>query len=260
MAANVDVALPRRRARRRLQPAAHRALPGRRVVQRGRRRWSCSTRRMSPTTSTSAGCRGRGGRAGRADRRRLGAGPATGSRRSCATPPTRAATAVILGSSGVGKSTLVNALLGEDRQRTAAGPRATTRAAGTRRRTASCSSCPAARCSSTRPGSARSRCSGPTTGSRARSTTSRELAAACRFNDCGHDERARLRRRGPRSPTGASAQERLASHQKLERELAQAARETDPRARAEDRRTSRLNRKAAKASDAQAARKERAEQ
>ena len=40
-----------------------------------------------------------------------------------------------------------------------------------------------------------------------------------------------------RWPTAALTEERLASHRKLERELARAAREGDPRARAEHRRT-----------------------
>ena len=65
-----------------------------------------------------------------------------------------AATAAFLGSSGVGKSTLVNALLGEDAagDREVRGPMP---AAGTPPPTASCSCCPAAACSSTRPASAR---------------------------------------------------------------------------------------------------------
>ncbi len=48
---------------------------------------------------------------------------------------------------------------------------------------------------------------------------------------------SRAARSGLRWPTARCRQERLASHQKLERELARAAREGDPRARAEHRRT-----------------------
>ena len=48
---------------------------------------------------------------------------------------------------------------------------------------------------------------------------------------------SRAARSAPRSPTGRSSHDRLASHRKLERELARAAREGDPRARAEHRRT-----------------------
>ena len=54
------------------------------------------------------------------------------------------ATAVLLGASGTGKSTLINALLGEERQATGE-VRAPTAAAATRPSPASCSRCPAAR-------------------------------------------------------------------------------------------------------------------
>jgi ribosome biogenesis GTPase len=85
-----------------------------------------------------------------------------------------------------------------------------------------------------------------------------EIAATCRFNDCGHTNEPGCAVRAAIAD-GRLSEERVAGHQKLERELAQAAHETDPRARAEDRRASRLNRNATKASDAQAARKERTE-
>ena len=83
-----------------------------------------------------------------------------------------------------------------------------------------------------------------------------EIAAACRFNDCGHTNEPGCAVRAAIAD-GRLSEERVAGHQKLERELAQAARETDPRARAEDRRKRRLIQKA---SDAQAARKDRTEQ
>jgi ribosome biogenesis GTPase len=80
-------------------------------------------------------------------------------------------TAVVLGSSGVGKSTLVNALLGEERQATA-----TVRDDDSRGRHTTTHrellACPAARCSSIRPASVRSRWPVPTRGSRPPSTTS----------------------------------------------------------------------------------------
>jgi ethanolamine utilization protein EutP (predicted NTPase) len=60
-------------------------------------------------------------------------------------------TAVLLGTSGVGKSSLLNALLGSARQATQP-IRAGTTGAGTRRCAGSSSRCRAGRCSSTRPG------------------------------------------------------------------------------------------------------------
>ena len=80
-------------------------------------RSSSSTRRTSPTTWTAGWSRStRSPRASRSSR--LGAGPAP-VWTSCARHLRAGQTAAILGSSGVGKSTLVNALLGEDRQATA---------------------------------------------------------------------------------------------------------------------------------------------
>ena len=55
-------------------------------------------------------------------------------------------TAALVGMSGVGKSTLVNLLLGEERQRDAGGAREATPAGATRRPTASCSCSTTARC------------------------------------------------------------------------------------------------------------------
>ena len=141
----------------------------------------------------------------------------------------------MLGSSGVGKSTLVNALVGSERQRTGAvreddsrGRHTTThrelvrlpggallidtpghpvarrrRAVGRPRRRRSPTS-PTSRCSA---GSA----TAATTASR---------AAPCRRP----------------SPTARSPRDRLASHRKLEREAAHVARASDPLLRAEERR------------------------
>ena len=107
----------RRRPRQRLQPAPHRALPRGRLVERDHARSSSSTRPTWPTTWTagwSPSTRSR--RASRRSRSRPGPAPGSTTLRAHLRPGT---TAAILGSSGVGKSTLVNALLGEDRQATA---------------------------------------------------------------------------------------------------------------------------------------------
>ena len=101
--------------------------------------------------------------------------------------PRSGRTVALIGASGVGKSTLVNRLVGADVQATGAvratrptGPahhdRARARAAA---RTAACSS--------TRPGCARSRSGLPTRASGARSPTSRRSRRDCRFHDCAHD-------------------------------------------------------------------------
>ena len=59
-------------------------------------------------------------------------------------------TIALIGSSGVGKSTLVNRLLGQDRLKTGRASARLTAGGATRRRPATWSSCPAVRCSSTR--------------------------------------------------------------------------------------------------------------
>jgi ribosome biogenesis GTPase len=63
-----------------------------------------------------------------------------------------------------------------------------------------------------------------------------DIAATCRFSDCRHNGEPGCAVRVALDD-GTLSPERLASHQKLERELARAAREGDPRARAEHRRT-----------------------
>ena len=57
-------------------------------------------------------------------------------------------------------------------------------------------SCPAAGSCSTRPGCASCSSGSRPTGSPRRSGTSRSIAAQCRFSDCAHEHRARLRRPG----------------------------------------------------------------
>ena len=120
------------------------------------------------------------------------------------------------------------------------GPRRTTRAAATRRRTASCSGCPAGALLVDTPG-----------------IRSLEVAGADEGVDAAFDDIAEHRRRLPlqrlparrraglRGPGGARrrdrlTEDRLASHRKLERELAHAQRKEDPRARAAHKREWRL--------------------
>ena len=66
-----------------------------------------------------------------------------------------------------------------------------------------------------------------------------EIAATCRFSDCKPRERTRLRG-PPRIADGRIDEDRLESFRKLQREQARVARQEDPRARAESRRTWKL--------------------
>jgi ribosome biogenesis GTPase / thiamine phosphate phosphatase len=147
-------------------------------------------------------------------------------------------TAVVLGSSGVGKSTLVNALLGEARQATAAvreddsrGRHTTTHRELFR--------LPGGALLIDTPGIRSLEVAGADEGLDATFDDIAELATGCRFNDCRHDgepgcavRRALL--------DGRLTEDRLASHRKLERELAHAERKGDPRALAEERRRWRI--------------------
>ena len=66
-----------------------------------------------------------------------------------------------------------------------------------------------------------------------------DLAAMCRFSNCRHEGEPGCAIRAALAD-GRLTEDRLASHRKLERELARVAREGDPRARAEHRRTWKL--------------------
>ena len=111
-------------------------------------------------------------------------------------------TAAILGSSGVGKSTLVNALLGEDRQATAEVRDSDSRGRHTTTHR-ELFELPAGRCWSTRQASGRSRCSVPRRASRPPSTTSptspRHAGSAIAATTA-----SRAVPSGPRSTTGPS--------------------------------------------------------
>jgi ribosome biogenesis GTPase len=143
-------------------------------------------------------------------------------------------TAVVLGSSGVGKSTLVNALLGEERQATAA-----VRAADSRGRHTTTHRelfvLPGGALLIDTPGIRSLEVSGADVGVDAAFDEIADLAAQCRFSDCRHaSEPGCAVRRA--LDDGTLTEDRLASHQKLERELAHAERKGDPRAQAEERR------------------------
>ena len=141
-------------------------------------------------------------------------------------------TAVILGSSGVGKSTLVNALLGEQRQSIGA-----VRAGDSRGRHTTTHrelfELPGGALLIDTPGIRSLEVAGADLGVEIAFDDIIDLAAACRFSDCRHDGEPGCAVRGAVSD-GRLSEDRLASHRKLERELAHAERKTDPRARAEE--------------------------
>jgi ribosome biogenesis GTPase len=141
-------------------------------------------------------------------------------------------TAVVLGSSGVGKSTLVNALLGEDRQSTGA-----VRVGDSRGRHTTTHrelfELPDGALLIDTPGIRSLEVAGADLGVEVAFDDIIELAAACRFRDCRHEGEPGCAVRGAVAD-GRLSEDRLASHRKLERELAHAERKVDPRARAEE--------------------------
>jgi ribosome biogenesis GTPase len=144
-------------------------------------------------------------------------------------------TAAILGSSGVGKSTLVNALLGEDRQATAAVRDGDSRGRHTTTHR-ELFELPGGALLVDTPGIRALEVLGADEGVETAFDDVVDIAATCRFSDCRHDGEPGCAVRAA-LVDGRLTEDRLASHRKLERELARAARETDPRARAEHRRT-----------------------
>jgi ribosome biogenesis GTPase / thiamine phosphate phosphatase len=143
-------------------------------------------------------------------------------------------TAVVLGSSGVGKSTLVNALLGEERQATAA----VREDDGRGRHTTTHRELfvlPGGALLVDTPGIRSLEVVGADEGVETAFDDIAALAAACRFRDCHHEHEPGCAVRGALA-NGTLTEDRLASHRKLERELAHAERKVDPRAAAEERR------------------------
>jgi ribosome biogenesis GTPase / thiamine phosphate phosphatase len=151
-------------------------------------------------------------------------------------------TAVVLGSSGVGKSTLVNALLGEERKATAE-----VRADDSRGRHTTTHrelfTLPTGALLIDTPGIRSLEVVGAAEGIEAAFDDVLEVAAGCRFSDCRHEGEPGCAVRAAITD-GTLSEERLAGHRKLEREVAHAARRVDPRAAAEERRRWRVLQKA----------------
>ncbi len=143
-------------------------------------------------------------------------------------------TSVVLGSSGVGKSTLVNALLGETRQATAAvrGDDSRGRHTTTHRELFAL---PGGALLIDTPGIRSLEVAGADVGVETAFDDIIELASGCRFSDCHHDGEPGCAVQAA-VDAGTLGVDRVASHRKLERELAHAERKGDPRAQAAERR------------------------
>ena len=143
-------------------------------------------------------------------------------------------TAVVIGSSGVGKSTLVNALVGEERLATAAvreddsrGRHTTTHRELVR--------LPGGALLIDTPAIRSLAVTNAGDGIEDAFSDIAELAAGCRFSDCRHESEPGCNVKAALSD-GRLTRERLASQRKLEREAAHVARANDPLLRAEERR------------------------
>ncbi len=141
-------------------------------------------------------------------------------------------TAVVLGSSGVGKSTLVNALLGEERQAVAAVREDDSRGRHTTTHR-ELFGLPGGALLIDTPGIRSLEVAGADEGVDTAFDDIDDLATSCRFSNCRHDGEPGCAVRAA-LVDGTLSQERLDSQRKLERELAHAERKVDPRARAEE--------------------------
>ena len=139
-------------------------------------------------------------------------------------------TSVVLGSSGVGKSTLVNTLLGEQRQAVSDVREDDSRGRHTTTHR-ELFALPGGALLIDTPGIRSLEVAGADEGVDTAFDDIAELATQCRFSDCGHagEPGCAVRRAIADATLG---EDRLASFRKLERELSYAERREDPRARA----------------------------
>ncbi len=143
-------------------------------------------------------------------------------------------TAVVLGSSGVGKSTLLNALLGEDRQATATVRGGDGRGRHTTRHR-ELFMLPTGALLIDTPGLRALEVIGAEEGVGQAFDDVEDIASGCRFSDCGHESEPGCAVRAALLDRTLS-ESRVAAWRKLGREAAHEARRTDPLAAAENRR------------------------